>query len=85
MIEIVKNILDAYYHKFSGYFTKRRAVECYAYIFDRIASYKTLDDKIIAYKGLASQFLEDPCENKLIMLKTLFYTLTDTKMPTFCQ
>lgn len=42
-------------------------------------------DRIAAYKRVALQFLEDPCESKLIMLKTLFNNLSESKLSIYHQ
>ncbi len=44
-----------------------------------------MDDRISSYKKVADQFLEDPSESKLIMLKTLFNNLSESKLSTYYQ
>jgi hypothetical protein len=60
MIAIVEEILNLHYSKFTTYLTRRRAVECYAYIFEKLIIYKDMSDRILPYKKVADQFLEDP-------------------------
>lgn len=40
MLEIVEVIITKHYYKFESYLTKRRSVECYTYVFDRLVTYK---------------------------------------------
>ncbi len=60
MISTVEEILNVYYSKFSTYLTRRRAVECYAYIFEKLIIYKDMSDRISSYKKVAEHFLESP-------------------------
>jgi hypothetical protein len=80
MLGVVEAILREHYNKFESYLTKRRAVECYAYVFDRLVTYKDLGDRIEAYAKVAQEFIEEPSQNRIIMLRTLFENLSDHKM-----
>lgn len=44
-----------------------------------------MKDRISAYKQVALQFLEDPSESKIIMLKTLFNNLSESKLSIYYQ
>lgn len=47
--------------------------------------FKDVPDRIAAYKKVAVQFLEKPCESTLIMFKTLFNNLTEARLSLFYQ
>jgi hypothetical protein len=53
MITIVEQVLNLHYSKFHTYLTRRRAVECYAYIFEKLIIYKDMDSRIDSYKRVA--------------------------------
>jgi hypothetical protein len=72
MLLIVEMIITQNYSKFESYLTRRRAVECYAYVFEKQIIYKDVELRLNAYTQVAAQFLADPSENRLIMLKSLF-------------
>lgn len=72
MLAIVESILEEHYNKLDSYITKRRSVECYAYVFDRLITYKDITERIEAYCKVAEDFITEPNQNKLIMLRSLF-------------
>lgn len=76
MIETIENVLAAYYSTFSNHLIKRRGSECYAYIFEKITVFKDMDDRLTAYKSVAQQFLNEPTESRLIMLKSLYKNIS---------
>jgi hypothetical protein len=49
MIAVVEEVLNRHYAAFGTYLTRRRAVECYAYIFEKLVVYKDVPDRITAY------------------------------------
>lgn len=40
MISIIQDIIIKYYNLMESYLTRRRAIECYGYIFERLLTYK---------------------------------------------
>lgn len=80
MLSIAEKILAEHYNRFESYIIKRRSIECYSYIFERLITYKDLNERIEAYTKVAGDFLKEPGQNKLIMLKTLFDNLSEHKM-----
>jgi hypothetical protein len=80
MIAVVEEVLNKHYATFATYLTRRRAIECYAYIFEKLVIYKDMPDRILAYQRAAQQFLDNPCESSLIMFKTLFNNLTEARL-----
>lgn len=76
MLSIVETIIKEHYSKLESYLTKRRSVECYAYVFDRLVNYKDSGERIEAYCKVAQDFIKEPNQNKLIMLRTLFDNLS---------
>lgn len=80
MLKVVEDIISQHYSKFETYITRRRSVECYAYVFDRSITYKEVNDRIDAYTKIASDFIGEASQNKLIILRTLFENLSEHKM-----
>lgn len=80
LLVIVENIIQDHYNKFESYLVKRRSVECYAYVFDRLVTYKDITERINSYSKVAEDFIKDPSLNKLIMLRNLFENLSEHKM-----
>ncbi len=76
MIETIEKILAVYYSTFTNHLIKRRGSECYAYIFEKITAFKDMEERLVAYKNVAQQFLTEPTESRLIMLKSLYKNIS---------
>jgi hypothetical protein len=51
------------------YLTRKRSIECYGYIFDKLLIYKDSEERLSAYLNVVKVFLKNPSEIKLLMTK----------------
>jgi len=80
LLNIVEIIVNTIYDKFESYITKRKCLECYAYVFERLIIYKDMEERVESYVNAAVSFINDPSLNKLVIVKTLFDNLSEHKI-----